>query len=158
MREAKLFRVSSFGEKRQMALNRRLVLAATLVALLVGASAALAAWSHLSMGEAGAGAFAVEVVGPDGPLFAGTVRVDEATALTLLEAAAHEAGLALELQEYPGMGTYVRAVGTYRADGAAGWVYEVQRDGRWMSGDRSAAHYPLQEGQALRWKWVDDGA
>lgn len=141
-----------------MALNPRLVLAAGLLALLVGGSVALAAW-QLAPAVGDAAPHRVEIVGPDGvALFEGDVQVESASALTLLRAAADKAGLTLEIEEYPGMGAYVRAVGPHRASGPSGWIYEVEKEGRWVGGDRSAAHYPLAEGEALRWKWVGEGA
>lgn len=138
-----------------MQLNRRLVLSLGLLAMLLLVSAALATWWGPAAGPGGA--YDVTIEGPDGILFAGTVAVDEATALSVLEAAAGEAGLALETETYPGMGTYVRAVGEHRAHGPDGWVYEVRRDGAWTLGDRSAARYALEEGDAVRWRWTSDG-
>lgn len=139
-----------------MALNRRLLLSGALLLALLGGAAALAAWQHQPPG--GAGEHAVEIIGPEGPLFSGVVEVEQATALSALVAAADAAGLALTLEEYPGMGTYVRAVGPYRAEGSSGWIYEVRPEGgEWILGDRSAALYPLQPGDAVRWRWTSDG-
>lgn len=121
---------------------------------LVAGGAALAAWAHAGP-AAQAGTFAVEVLGPPGRLYQGNVTVADATALSVLRAACERAGLAIETEEYPGMGTYVRAIGGYRASGSSGWVYEVQRDGTWASGDRSAASYHLRVGDALQWAWTD---
>lgn len=126
---------------------------AFLVVVLAG-TGAVAAWG-LSQQRAGdAGSFEVEAVGPEGRLFLTTVALEEATALSALIAAADENELPLSVEEYPGMGTYVRAIGPYRAEGAMGWIYEVRRDGEWVSGDRSAAYFGLQKGDALRWTWT----
>ena len=129
----------------------RLLLAAALLLALVGGAAALAWWQQ--GGEGAPGAYEVVVLGPDGPLYHGHATVEDATALGALRAAAREAGLDVETEEYPGMGTYVRAVGPHRADGPSGWVYEVRHDGVWTYGDRSAAYAPLQPGDAVRWRW-----
>lgn len=124
-----------------------------MLAALLG-TGAVAAWG-LSQQRAGdAGAFAVEVVGPDGPLFIETVELEDATALTALQAAVAARGLTLSIEEYPGMGAYVRAVGPYRASGTSGWIYEVHRGDEWISGDRSAEVFALQKGDALRWSWT----
>lgn len=120
-----------------------------LLALFLVGAAALGAWkTQESLGDAGA--FAVLVVGPDGALFDGRVEAANATALSLLLAT----GLDVERDDYPGMGTYVRSVGGFAASGASGWVYEVERDGAWLSGDRSAARFAVREGEALRWSWT----
>ena len=130
----------------------KLSIAFLLVAL--AGTGAVAAWG-LSQPRAGeTGGFEVEAVGPEGRLFLSTVEVENATALSALAAAAAEHGLALSLEHYPGMGAYVRAVGSHRAEGAMGWIYEVHRDGAWVSGDRSAERFGLQKGDALRWSWT----
>lgn len=111
-------------------------------------AAALAAWRLPGVGASGA--FEVEVIGPGGPLFAGTLRVENATALAALLAT----GLPVVTEDYPGMGAYVRAVAGHEAAGAEGWVYEVLRGGAWRSGDRSADAFPLEPGDAVRWSWT----
>lgn len=132
----------------------RLPAALLLLALLVGGAGALA--YRYTAGQGTAGGYDVQVVGPEGALFEGTVQVDarNATALGVLLAAAREAGLAVETEEYPGMGTYVRAVGGHRAAGASGWLYEVRQEGAWVHGDRSAAYAALAPGDAVRWTWT----
>lgn len=134
----------------------RLVLAATL--LLAGvAGAAYVAWSGGADAAGDSAAYPVQIVGPDGAaLYDGVVRVENATALSALQAAASEAGLALVIEEYPGMGAYVRAIGPHEAHGASGWIYELREgDGPWVPGDRSAGRHPLHEGMAMRWRWTD---
>lgn len=132
----------------------RLLAALLLLALLAGGAGALA--YRYTAGQGAPGGYEVVIQGPEGPLYAGTVQVEaaDATALGALQAAARAAGLAVETEEYPGMGTYVRSVGGHRAAGASGWLYEVRHDGRWSHGDRSAAHFPLAPGDAVRWTWT----
>lgn len=98
--------------------------------------------------------YEVVVEGPEGILFHERVHVPAATALTALQAAASAQGFTLTLEEYPGMGTYVRAIGEHHATGATGWIYEVLRDGGWTSGDRSAERFALEKDDALRWSWT----
>jgi len=128
----------------------RLLAAAAILALLVGAAGALAWWSA-AVPRAGEATVRLEVVGPDGPLFNGTVRLANATAYTALLAA----NLTLQVDEYPGMGIYVRAIGPYAAHGASGWIFAVDRGAGWVEGDRSAARFALHDGDALRWSWTD---
>ncbi|MFA5861924.1 MAG: DUF4430 domain-containing protein [Candidatus Thermoplasmatota archaeon] len=135
----------------------RPALAILLLVSLAAGGVALAAWSHAGPLST-AGTFAVEIVGPSGQLYQGNVTVADATALSALRAACKHAGLALETEEYPGMGAYVRAIGGHRASGASGWVYEVHRNGTWLSADRSAGSYPLHAGDALRWSWTEGGS
>jgi len=141
-------RASTFSGSNQVRLN-----VAILAAVLLG-TGAVAAWGFSQQRVGDAGEFEVEAVGPEGPLFLETVRLEDATALSALQAAASARGLGLDLEEYPGMGTYVRGVGEHRAEGATGWIYEVERDGAWISGDRSAEFFGLQKGDALRWSWT----
>lgn len=115
---------------------------------------AVAVWGASGLRAGDTDEYAITAIGPDGALFDTRARVANATALAALRVAAEDAGHALTLEEYPGMGTYVRAIGEHVADGPYGWIYEVHRDGAWISGDRSAAHYPLQKGDALRWTWT----
>lgn len=130
----------------------RLLLAATLLALLLGSTAGLAWWSQ--RGEGASGEFPVLVVGPDDAELARVdVRLENATALDALLAAADAAGLDVRTVEYPGMGTYVASIDGHAAGGAAGWVYEVRRGGQWIFGDRSAAFFTLEPGDEVRWRW-----
>jgi hypothetical protein len=133
----------------------RLVGVLAILLALAGGGLALAAWNR-DAPSSGVASYPVEVVGPEGVLFQGTVRVENATALSALEAAAAHAGLGLKVQRYPGMGSYVRAIGPYEAAGASGWTYEVKRGDAWTTGDRSAEYFPLAPGDALRWRWTGD--
>lgn len=127
---------------------RRMLLALAVLVLLAAGAGALVA---LREPDAGASdAFGVEVLGPEGALFEGTVRAENATALTALLAT----GLDVDVVEYRGMGAYVRAIEGHAAAGPDGWVYEVRRDGAWTNGDRSAASFPLREGDEVRWSWT----
>lgn len=132
----------------------RVLLPVVLLVALVGAAGALAAWGA-ARDDGATGGFRVLVEGPDGLAVDQVVRVEDATALSVLEAAAAETGLALEIERYPGMGAYVRAIGPWRAEGAAGWIYEVGRDGAWTAGSQSAAYTALQAGDEVRWRWTD---
>lgn len=132
----------------------RLLAAAGILAVLLVATGALAWWS-LATTRTETAAVHVVIVGPTGALFDGVVRVENATAYAALRAAAEAGNLSLDVEDYPGMGLYVRAVGGFAAKGPAGWIYEVDRGEGWVSGDRSAARYALHEGEALRWSWTD---
>ena len=134
----------------------RLVVAVAILAALAVGYAALAAWTERAPGASGE--FPVDVRGPEGAIFSGRVRVEAATALTALQAAAAEGGFEVRVVEYPGMGAYVVAIDGHEARGAAGWVYEATRGGAVLSGDRSASRFALQPGDALLWKWTDGGA
>lgn len=129
-------------------------LSVILLLVALGGTGAVAAWGISQQRAGEAGAYEVEAIGPEGRLFLELVEVEDATALSVLQAAAGARGLALELEEYPGMGTYVRAVGPHRAEGASGWVYEVVREGATTNGDRSASFFALQKGDAVRWSWT----
>lgn len=131
----------------------RLAVSLLILVLALGGAGALAAWG-LQRAPGESAAYRVEAIGPDSALLNETAMVDEATVLTALQAAAQSRGVALELVDYAGMGTYVRAIGGVRATGATGWIYEVWRDGAWENGDRSAALFPLQKGDAVRWSWT----
>lgn len=131
----------------------RLVLAVVL--LVASAAAAGAAYVALRESPGGAGEHGVRVIGPQGLVFEGEVRVDEATALSVLLAAGRMGGFKVEVAEYPGMGAYVWSIAGHEARGASGWVYEVVRDGATRNGDRSAALQPLQPGDAVTWRWTD---
>lgn len=124
------------------------MLAAALLVASLGAVAALVASPTGAPGDAGA--FEVLVVGPSATWFDATVRTDEATALSLLLAT----GLAVEVDTYPGMGAFVSAIEGHRAQGGAGWIYEVDAGEGWVSGDRSPADRALHEGERLAWRWT----
>lgn len=132
----------------------RAALSVVLLVLALGGAGALAAWGMAR--ETGDGAtYRVEAIGPSGVLLDESVRVEDATVLRALQAAADARDVALGLVEYPGMGTYVRSIGGFEASGASGWIYEVHRDGAWENGDRSAEFYALQKGDSVRWTWTD---
>jgi predicted ribosomally synthesized peptide with SipW-like signal peptide len=134
--------------------SSRLVFAAALLALLLGATGAVAWWSAQERSGA-SGSVHVEILGPQGALWNGAVRVENATALSVLDAAARAANLTVAREDYPGMGTYVRAIGPYAGHGASGWIYEISEGASWRSGDRAASAYPLAPGESVRWRWVD---
>lgn len=136
----------------------RSLLAVGLLVALGGGAAAVMAWTNLGAG--GSGAFPVDVVGPGGAVvLSAQPRVENATALSVLLAACEDAGIAVRTDRYPGMGTYVRAIAGHEARGASGWIYEVERGGATISGDRSADRFPLAPGDRLRWSWTSgDGS
>lgn len=76
------------------------------------------------------------------------------TVLGTLESASREFSFPMETQEFPGLGPMVVSIFDLHAGGACGWVYTV--DGR--SGDRSAAHYRVFDGQTIRWFWSCHGS
>lgn len=82
----------------------------------------------------------------------GTLRVRDATALSALEAAGAAAAFDVETQPYPGTGTYVVRIGTWRADGAEGWLYCVGRS-PCVHPPLAADRYALKEGDLLQWHW-----
>lgn len=132
----------------------RLVVALAL--LVSGAAAAGAAYVALHEPPGAPGAHDVRVVGPGGAaLLERRVHVEAATALSVLQEAARASDVAVETLEYPGMGTYVQAIGGHAATGASGWIYEIVRGGETIPGDRSAALRPLEAGDAVVWRWVD---
>lgn len=133
----------------------RLLVAAALLALTVGAAGALAYWSA-TREPAASGAFAVTIVGPgNATLWSGRVDVENATALSALQAAGKVASLEVKTRDYPGLGTYVWSIGGHEARRADGWIYEVDRGQGWVAGDRSADQVALRAGDALRWRWTD---
>lgn len=127
---------------------KRALLAATLLVLALAALAAVA-WSTMGGGPGDAGEHDVLVVGPEGTLYDGRTSAPEATALSLLQAT----GLDVEVETYPGMGAFVRAIEGHAAQGGAGWIYEV--DG--APGDRSPAERALAAGERLAWRWSAAG-
>lgn len=133
----------------------RLAVALALLALMLGAAGALAYWSATrTQGESGA--YPVTLEGPgNATLWSGRVEIANATGLAVLQAAAKQAGLDVKTREYPGMGTYVYAVGAYEARGASGWIFEVDRGHGWEAGDRAADRVALHPGDAVRWRWTD---
>lgn len=136
-----------------MALRSVLAFGALAVALL---AAGAVAWYGAREPTGESGDHEVTIVGPaNATLFLQAVHVENATAYGALVAAARAGNLTVDSVEYSGMGVYVRAVGGFEARGAAGWVYEVRRDGAWVFGDRSAERYALAPGEAVRWSWTD---
>lgn len=132
----------------------RRLLSLAIFVLALASAGALAAWGA-QRAEGATDEFPVLAIGPEGgTILNARVAVADATVLRALQAAAAPAGVALELVDYPGMGTYVRAIGGHAAGGATGWVYEVHREGAWLTGDRSAERYSLQKGDAVRWSWT----
>lgn len=95
-----------------------------------------------------------------GTFFNATLHLDNATALTALDEAARKGNFSYHVTYYPGFGS--RAAGAFVdmvADEWAepgqpdGWIYRIHRDGTWHVPDRSAAIYPLEDGDTLVWAW-----
>lgn len=127
-----------------------------LVLALVASGAGAAAYVATRGADAVAGTHAVRIEGPAGTLFDDSVSVERATALSVLLAAAGKGGFGVEVDEYPGLGAYVRAIAGHEASGTSGWIYEVSSaDGGWVAGDRSAALRALAPGEAVRWRWIE---
>jgi hypothetical protein len=128
------------------------------IALLAGVAWAL--WEVRGTQPAGgsSGDFHVQVVGPEGELYNGTVSVADADALQVLRAAADSAGFSVEVVDYGGYGEcgqYVSAIAGIEESGTAGWVYEVRSTNGWHRPMQSAACQSLDDGDAVRWSWVD---
>lgn len=132
----------------------RVALSVLGLVLVVGAAGALAAWGMQRV-PGDTSEYRVEVVGPSGTLMDERVAVEDATVLRALQAAAEQRNVTLRVETYPGMGTYVRAIAGVEAEGASGWIYEVNRGGAWRNGDRSAELFALQKGDSVRWTWTD---
>ncbi len=113
--------------------------------------------SHGSQGLGETGTYHILIVGPDAPVWNGTVLAENATALGVLQAAAAVGGFEVTVQDYGvPCGLYVRGIAGHVASQTAseGWIFEVRDPGGdWVWADRSAECYPLQEGQDLRWRW-----
>lgn len=87
--------------------------------------------------------------------FNGTLLVRPATALEALEAAGRAGAFEVRVVAYPN-GRYVASIGGEAAEGAAGWVYAVTREGATaeyppLASDRA----PLAEGDRVVWHWTD---
>lgn len=101
------------------------------------------------------GSFPVEVVGPDGVIYNGTVAVENATAYRVLAAAAEDGNFTLRVTG-SGADLFVEAIAGYGNQGASGWCYDVW-DGGWTRPVRSAGVQPLADGQASRWTFEEEG-
>ena len=103
--------------------------------------------------ESGAAEVGVRVVGPDGgSLYDGTVNLENATAHSALVEAGERGGFEVRTKEYP-FGLYVEAVAGVEAEGNAGWLYSVERDGARIEGDRPADRFPLEPGDRVTWRY-----
>ena len=109
-------------------------------------------------GAGPAGSYALLLQGPGGEiLFDGSVEVQEATALSVLRAAAGQADLDLEVEGEGGPcgWVYVVAVAGHREAGSAGWEYWVRpAGGAWDLPDHSAACHALRPGDSVLWRWT----
>ncbi len=114
--------------------------------------------------------YGILIVGPDGQtMFDQMVFVENATALSALQAAGKEAGLAIKVDVFASMGEcgeYVSAIGPYEATDSGGWTYEIWQpdettedpdDGEWTWGPVGAGCYAMTEGEKVRWIWSNWG-
>jgi hypothetical protein len=132
---------------------RRLLLALAATALL--ATGAWLVWHGQPDPATGeAGPYAVGVRGPSGALWwNGTVTVGAgATPLTTLQAAAAQGGFPIEVEAH-GLGAYVRGIGPFPETATGGWNYCV--NGAWVG--LAADALPLHRGDAIEWRWAEDG-
>lgn len=132
----------------------------TAIALLVLLIAGVALVLQQDAPRQGAhGEFQVTIVGPEGELFNGTVLDHNATAYSVLVAAAKLGILALDVEENPAYrpcGVYVRGIGGYKEGGTSGggWEYWVFRNGAWLPrADVGACAFGLVEGDAVEWRF-----
>ena len=68
------------------------------------------------------------------------------------------AGLDVGVTHHPGYapcGLYVHRIGDHAETDGRGWVYEVRRDGDWVRPSVGACGYPLREGDAVRWRYLE---
>ncbi len=127
--------------------------------LLVIGAAGITAWAWPDAIETSAATVHVTIVADRNvTLFNGSVQVDNATALSALQAAALQAELELDVVAYPGFGRcgdYVAELAGLREhrDGT-GWQYHVLVESQWEWGAQGAACRPLADGDALRWSWI----
>ncbi|MHB8587006.1 MAG: hypothetical protein ACYDDF_14345 [Thermoplasmatota archaeon] len=135
----------------------RLYVAGALALVTLGSVGTVAYLESRPLAPTAARAYEVTIVARNETIWNGTLRLSNATALSGLLAACGRARCNVTTVEYPGLGTYVSAIGPYRASGPSGWLYEVLVAGRWSLGDRSAARFPLGNAMALRWRWTDTG-
>ncbi len=141
----------------------RLAAAASLATLAAAAALFLLASGGTEPGATGS--YAIAIIGPGGDnIWNGTVHADNATALSVLHAAAEAGGFDITVQDYGvACGLYVRGIAGHVAaeTDPTGWVYEVRNagstsaSGDWIWADRSADCYPLSAGQELRWRWSE---
>ncbi len=126
--------------------SRRLLVAILLTLLAAGCA---------GPGAGDAGAYAVAVVGPDGPFWNGTVQLSatEATALGALQAAAVAGSFSLDI-EPTALGPYVRAVGPYRETAGEGWCVFLLRSGAHQAPMAAADAVHLRHGDAVLWSWT----
>lgn len=100
------------------------------------------------------GEFPVQVEGPDGPIWNGTLTVPHPTPLGALLAAADAGGFTVEVRG-TGPSAYVVGVDDHReGDGGAGWCYAVQRGATWSHPALGADAFSLRDGDRVRWHYA----
>lgn len=100
--------------------------------------------------------YVVEVVGPDGPVWTGTVEISERTPLAVLLAAGSVGGFDVSVRGSGSM-AYVESVAGYAETATGGWCYAVHRGVEDLSPSVGAGAFRLEEGDAVEWYWTDDG-
>lgn len=123
--------------------------------LVVAATLAFAAWP--TPPTAPSGDFEVHVVGPAGPLHAGTVHVADATELAVVLALAERDGFEVQWDDRPGCTyDYVRGIAGHQESATGGWNFYLRSGGGdWAWQPRSASCPGLQAGDDVLWCWVD---
>lgn len=103
------------------------------------------------------GDFQVYVVGPSVLLHDGTVHVDDADALRVLQALAARDNFTVEVDDLAGcQHDYVRAVDGYGETATGGWNYYLRGDGgAWEWQDHAASCGGLRAGDDVLWCWVE---
>lgn len=133
------------------------------VSLLVAAVATLGwAWLHADDPVTSAGDFPVAVVAADGTdVYNGTLHAENATALSVLQAAGAAGGFEVRVRSFGAYGgrscdgAYVESVAGHAAQGASGWVFRVWTPASgWTSPAESAACVALHPGDRLEWRWT----
>lgn len=129
------------------------------VALLLVLAFAGVAWAASRTPVAAPdGSFDAFVVGPAGLIESGTVEVERATELRVLQALAEQRGFEVEVDDLPGCAMdYVRGVAGHRETSTGGWNFYVRggAGGDWEWQGRSAACPGLRSGDDVLWCWVE---
>ncbi len=126
-------------------MDRRLV-----AAILAAVAIAVTWWSYPVTQVEDTAVADVEVDGPDGRIWNGTVVASPATAFHALLAASEAGGFEVEWSG-PAGSRYVSSIGGHD-DRNGGWCIQVDGEDSPVSGDS----LPVRDGQTVRWYWTDD--
>lgn len=143
-----------------MAVPTNPLLRAALLLVLVGLTVGTTALVLRSLGPepTGSSDHSLLVLGPDGPLWNGTVHADPATPYQALLAAAEAGGLDVHTRHYPGYAPcelYVDRINDHQEGPDGGWIYEIRQGGAWKRPAVGACAYSLEPGDAIRWRYAD---